>query len=50
MSHYISEHYVPRTQKHSRKVVIIDVCDLPLRMVLYTITCMAGSVAPHMDL
>ena len=50
MSHYISEHCVPSTQKHSGKVAIRDVRDLPLHTVLYTITCMAGSATLHMVL
>jgi hypothetical protein len=50
MSHYISAHCVPSTQKHSDKVAIRDVHDLPLQTILYTIVCMAGSATPHMDL
>jgi hypothetical protein len=34
MSHYINAHCVPGTQKHSGKVAIRDVCDLPLRTIL----------------
>ena len=50
MNQYISAHCVPGTQKHSGKVTIRDVQDLPLWTILYTITYMEGSVAPHMDL
>jgi hypothetical protein len=50
MNHYISEHGVSGTQKHSGKVAIRDVQDLPLRTILYTINRMAGSIAPHMAL
>jgi hypothetical protein len=50
MNHYISEHCVLGTQKHSSKVTIRDVRDFPLRTILYTITCMAGSKTPHMTL
>ena len=50
MNHYISQHCVPGTEKHSGKVTIKDVQDFPLRTILYTITYMAWSVAPHMAL
>jgi len=50
MNHYTSEHCVPSTQKHSDKVSIRDVHDFPLWTILYTITCMVGSVDPHMSL
>jgi hypothetical protein len=50
MNHYISEHCLLGTQKHNSKVVIRDIQDLPLWTILYTITCMEGSVAPHMAL
>jgi hypothetical protein len=42
MSHYISAHCVPGTQKHRGKVAIRDVRDLPLRTILYTIMHMVG--------
>jgi hypothetical protein len=50
MSHYISAHCMPGTQKHRGKVIIRDVCDLPLWTIHYTITCMEGSATPHMAL
>jgi hypothetical protein len=50
MSHYISAHCVPGAERHSGKVAIRDVCDLPLRTILYTIAHMAGSATPHMAL
>jgi hypothetical protein len=50
MSHYISEHCVPGAKRHSGKVAIRDVCDLPLQTILYTIAHMEGSAAPHMTL
>jgi len=50
MSHYISEHCVPDTQKHIEKFAIRDVYDLPLWTVLYTIMHMEGSATPHMAL
>jgi hypothetical protein len=50
ISHYIIAHCVSSTQKHSDKVAIRDVCDFPLRTILYTIVRMVGSAAPHMDL
>jgi hypothetical protein len=50
MNHYISEHCVLDTEKHSGKVSIRDVRDFPLRTILYTITHMAGSETPHMAL
>jgi hypothetical protein len=50
MDYYVSYHCVPSTEKHSGKVAIKDVWDLPLRTILYTITHMAGSATPHMAL
>jgi hypothetical protein len=50
MSHYISSHCIPSTQKHSGKVAIRDARDLPLQTVLYTIMSMVGSATPHMAL
>jgi hypothetical protein len=50
MDYYVRHHCVPGTEKHSGKVAIRDVWDLPLQTILYTITHMAGSAAPHMDL
>jgi hypothetical protein len=50
MDYYIHHHCVPGIEKHSSKVAIKDVRDLPLWTILYTITLMAGRVSPHMDL
>jgi hypothetical protein len=41
MDYYVAHHCVAGTEKHSRKVAIKDVQDLPLRTILYTITHMA---------
>jgi hypothetical protein len=49
MDYYVHQHCVPGTKKHSGKVAIRDVWVLPLQTILYTITCMAESEAPHMD-
>ena len=50
MDYYATQHRVSGTEKHSGKVAIRDVQDLPLWTILYTITWMVGSVAPHMAL
>jgi hypothetical protein len=50
MDYYVRHHCVSGTETHSGKVAIRDVWDLPLWTILYTITCMAGSAAPYMDL
>jgi hypothetical protein len=50
MDYYVAHHCVPGMEKHSGKVAIRDVLDLPLQTILYTITWMAGSAAPHMAL
>jgi hypothetical protein len=50
MNYYISHHCVLGTKKHSGKVSIRDVQYFPLQTILYTITCMEGSVTPHMAL
>jgi len=49
-SHYISAHCVPGFKRHSVKVIIRDICDLPLRTILYTIVHMAGREDPHIAL
>jgi hypothetical protein len=49
MDYYVAHHCVEGTEKNSGKVAIKDVQDLHLRTILYTITYMEGSVAPHMD-
>ena len=50
MDYYVAHHYVPGTENHSGKFSIRDVRYFPLRNILYTITQMARSVAPHMAL
>jgi hypothetical protein len=50
MDYYVAHHCVAGTKKHSGKVSIKDVQYFPLRTILYTITHMAGSAAPHMAL
>jgi hypothetical protein len=50
MDYYVSQHYTTGIEKHSGKVAIKDILDLSLRTILYTITRLAGSVAPHMAL
>jgi hypothetical protein len=50
MNYYISHHCVSKTEKHNNKVAIRDVLYLYLRTILYTITHMEGSAAPHMAL
>jgi hypothetical protein len=50
MDYYVAHHCVPGIKKHSGKVSIKDVQDLPLRTILNTITWMVGSVTPHMAL
>jgi hypothetical protein len=49
MDYYVYHHCIPGTKKHSGKVSIRDVQDLPLWNILYTITHMGGSAAPHID-
>jgi hypothetical protein len=50
MDYYVAHHCALGTEKHSGKFSIIDVLDLPLHTILYTITQMEGSVYPHMAL
>jgi hypothetical protein len=50
MDNYVRHHCVSSTEKHNGKVAIRDVQDFHLQTILYTITHMAGSVAPHMAL
>jgi hypothetical protein len=50
MDYYVAHQCVPGTEKHSGKVAIKDVQDLPLWTILYTITQMARSATPHMAL
>ena len=50
MDYYVAHHCTAGTEKHSGKVSIKGVQDFPLRTILYIITWMIGSVAPHMAL
>jgi hypothetical protein len=50
MNDYIRQYCVPEAERHSDKVAIRDVLDLPLWTILFTITCMEGSAYPHMSL
>jgi hypothetical protein len=50
IDYYVVHHCVPGTEKHSGKMAIRDVQDLPLWTILYTITQMPGSATPHMSL
>jgi hypothetical protein len=50
MNEYIRQYYVPEAKRHSGKVAIRDVRDLPLWTILFTITCMARSAYSHMAL
>jgi hypothetical protein len=50
MDYYVAHHCAAGIEKHSGKVSIKDVEDLSLRIILYTITHVVGSAAPHMDL
>jgi hypothetical protein len=45
---YISQHCVVGTRKSSGKIPIKNVRDISLRTVLFTITRVVGSVAPHL--
>jgi hypothetical protein len=49
MDYYLAHHCASGIEKHSGKVSIIDVQDLSLGTILYTITCVPRSAAPHMD-
>jgi hypothetical protein len=50
MDYYVKHHCAIGTEKHSGKVDIKDVEDLSLRIILYTITHVAGIFSPHMAL
>jgi hypothetical protein len=50
MSEYFQEYCVPEAERQKGKVAIWGVTDITLRTILFTISRMAGSVAPHMDL
>jgi hypothetical protein len=50
MSEYCNQYFVPEARRQKGKVAIWGVTDLTLRTILFTITQMAGSVAPHMAL
>jgi len=50
MSEYCREYCMPEAERQKGKVAIWGVTDITLRTILFTITQMAGSAAPHMDL
>jgi hypothetical protein len=50
MSEYCNQYCVPEAKRKKGKVVIWGVTDLTLRTILFTISQMAGSSAPHMAL
>jgi hypothetical protein len=50
MSEYCNQYCVPEAERKKGKVVIWGVTDLTLRTILFTITRMDGSFAPHMAL
>jgi hypothetical protein len=50
MDHYVAQYCSAGTEKFSGKVPIKNVLDLSLRTILFTITHVAGSAAPHMAL
>ena len=50
MSEYCRLYCVPEAERSKGKVAIWGVQDLTLRTILFTISHMAGSTAPHMDL
>jgi hypothetical protein len=50
MDYYVAQHFLAGTEKHSGKVAIKDVLNLPLRTILYTITHVTTSETTHMAL
>jgi hypothetical protein len=50
MSEYCRQYCVPEAKRSKGKVAIWGVQDLTLRTILFTIACMARSIAPHMAL
>jgi hypothetical protein len=50
MDYYIVQHCSTGIDKQSGKVPIKNVLELPLRTIVFTITHVAGSAAPHMAL
>jgi hypothetical protein len=50
MSEYCNQYCVPEVERKKGKVVIWGVTDLTLCTILFTISRMAGSSAPHMEL
>ena len=45
---YVREYYHRGSQKVRRKLPISQVVSLPLRTILYTVTCIARSTTPHL--
>ena len=50
MDYYVAQHCSAGMEKHSGKVPIKNILDLPLRTILFTITYVVGSETPHMAL
>jgi hypothetical protein len=50
MSEYLHQYCVPEAERRKGKVAILGVQDLTLFSILFTISRMAGSTAPHMAL
>jgi len=50
MSEYVRQYYVPEAKRSKGKVSILGVQDLTLWTILFTITRMVGSAAPHITL
>jgi hypothetical protein len=50
MSEYCNQYCVPEAERKKGKVAIWGVTDLTLHTILFNISQMAGSVAPHMAL
>jgi hypothetical protein len=50
MDYYVTNHCSVGREKHSGKVPIKNVLELSLRTIIFTITHVVGSAAPHMAL
>jgi hypothetical protein len=48
MDYYVAQHCSTGKEKHNGKVPINNVLHLPLRTILFTITCVARITTPHM--
>jgi len=49
MDHYVVQYCSAGTKKFSGNILIKNILDLSLRTILFTITHVAGSAAPHLD-